>query len=362
MVTPEEKAAFIESYRQYYGKSPTAKQLQEFDKSGGKISQMSKQKSKVIETVKKGNIYLPVPVSPASTQKESTFGKSSESRALIPVEGMHTPKKPSFFGRQKSRISSWGGRRKEGAGDKWNKFKGKSNVAWKHKGQAVNYGIGAVHKGAETTARFGYALPSPFQIWTLAWQKMSNALKLVTILAFALAILFIPWGVFYYVGWAVAAAFMFLVSLIFWVFTSLFNGIAYVLVTIINAATSIVMGVIVWLVQAVFNALGLGVWTNGQTLMQTSLLEYSQIANIPSLYTIVTPSWQPWMNDPLIGHLFKMAGISFDFSWLFTPFKNFYSALPPEQAVVLGLTIIAVPIIFLVYVYYKNRHHINPSY
>jgi len=222
---------------------------------------------------------------------------------------------------------------------------------------------GMVRKSAAAAENLGYALPGPFQVFTLAWQKTSRAVKTLSILVFAFILLFIPWGVFYYTGWAVGAAFMFLISLIYWVFISLFTGIAYVLVSFINGIATILLGSVVFMVESILGALGVfkggEQWTNGRYLMDNALIKHSQIANIPSLYTIVTPRWQPWMNDTIIGHLLKLFRVKADLSLISKPFREFYLSLSPEHAVVLGLVLILIPILFLIMVYYKNRHYLT---
>ena len=75
---------------------------------------------------------------------------------------------------------------------------------------------------------------SPLQIFALGWQEMGNKMKFLVGLVFALVILFVPIGVFFYAGWAVAVGFMFLISLIYWIFVNIFNGVAYVIISLIN--------------------------------------------------------------------------------------------------------------------------------
>ena len=228
-------------------------------------------------------------------------------------------------------------------------------------------------RGSRKIESFGYALPGPFAVFTLAWKKMTKALKLLTVIVFALVIFFVPWGVFYYSGWAVAAAFMFLLSVIYWVFISLFNGIASVLVTLINGLVRMMMSAVIWAVEAITKFFvirgtppkivnGVQVppeyWVDGHALLENSMIQYDQIANVPSLMIVVTPGWKDWMNTTIIGKIIEWFGWNYDLSWLTSPFKEVYEGLPAEQALVLGLLIILVPIVFLVWVYYRNRHHL----
>jgi hypothetical protein len=261
---------------------------------------------------------------------------------------------------RKTRIA-WLSERKKSFSLFGKKAKRKGKKLWMKKGAAARSAfrgsVAAAQGIGKAGERWGYALPSPFQIWTLAWQKTGKALKTLAILVFALVLLFIPWGVFYYTAWGVASAFMFLISLIYWVFVNLFNGIAYGLVAIINGIASIFLGLIVAVVEAIFGVLGLGQWANGRYLLSNSLISYDQIANVPSLYHIVTPAWQPWMNDTIIGHVLHLLGIPLNFSMFSDQFRAFYLGLSPDQAVILGLIIIMIPIVYLAVVYYRNRYH-----
>ncbi len=264
---------------------------------------------------------------------------------------------------RKKKTIQWFGGKKKKLIQKGAAAKRKSKSIWRHKGAAVHgtirSGEAAAKSLSEAGERWGYALPAPFKVFTLAWQKTSKALKTLTIIAFALALLFVPWGVFYYVGWSVGAAFMFLISLIYWAVISLFNAIAFVIVSFINGIATILMGSIVAMVDAVLGALGLGIWENGRYFLDNALIKYSQIANVPSLYHIVEPTWQSFMNDTIIGHILGWFKIEMNLSWMVAPFREFYAGVLPEQAVILGLVIISVPLVFLGYVYYKNRHHLS---
>jgi len=253
------------------------------------------------------------------------------------------------------------------------KIKRAPGIAWRNKEKGYRYSLAGARKASRAAGEFGYALPGPFQVFTLAWKKTTMALKILTILALALAIFFVPWGVFYYTGWAVAAAFMFLVSAIYWVFISLFNGVASVMVTAINGLVRAMMFAVIWGVEAMTKFFvidgtpmktvnGVQVppeyWTDGHALLENALIHYDQIANVPSLMVVVAPGWKSWMNETIIGKIIGWFGWDVNLSWLVSPFREVYSNLPAEQALVLGLLIIAIPIALLVVVYWRNRHHL----
>jgi hypothetical protein len=186
-------------------------------------------------------------------------------------------------------------------------------------------------------------------------------------------ILFVPWGVFYYTGWAVGAAFMFLISLIYWAFASFFNAIAYVLVTAINAVASIVMGVIIWIVEFFMSIFmkpnyvnpAKGTyeyyWVAGHNLFDNALLRYSDVATVPTLMVPITPEWQPWMNQILIVKLFQLVPGLQAIADMFTAVGNamgkaFESIIlhsPPWIVILIGLLPVILVIAIGIYVYKK---------
>jgi hypothetical protein len=314
--------------------------------------------------------------------------------------------------------------------NRWKKagdWRGK-HISWQSKigkrltrDSQLKYAKGAVDTTKRTITRFGSATADigeaisesaehsigPIQVFQLAWQRMSITLKWLIIIVFLVVILFVPWGIFYYSGWAVAAAFMFLISLIYWVFISFFNGIAYVLVSLINGITRVVMGVIIFVVEYILdfftsngtkfvpnptwaarfkgdpwtydafkdaasrsttNAYCVAVyshyWYEGHILLEGSLIRYDQIANIPSLMFISPPEWQPWMYNIIIVKLFEhIPGLAAMVkAWdihigrgMSDAMGNFVATAEPWLVVLVGsLPFIAIIGIFL-YVWYKNK-------
>jgi ABC-type multidrug transport system fused ATPase/permease subunit len=205
---------------------------------------------------------------------------------------------------------------------------------------------------------------------------MSVTLKWLIILVFLVVILFVPWGVFYYTGWAVGAAFMFLISLIYWVFASFFNAIAYVLVTAINAVASIIMGVIIWIVEFFmslfmkpnyFNPKSQAYefyWQPGHALFDNSLLKYSDIATVPILMVPIKPDWQPWMNQILIVKFFELVpgaqAIANAFGTIGDAmgkaFQDIIIHSPPWVVILIGLLPVILVISIVVWIYLKYRY------
>lgn len=315
-----------------------------------------KKKAKPTKIGKGGALVLAKKGKIVEMQKE-------ESRALwLPQKDIShepKPKKASWWKRRFNKKTRE--RQREGKIRFWKESKTISKRTAKG---GIGIAKGAAHAisgTGEAAGRFGHRLPGPLSVFTLAWQKMTKALKTLIVGVFALALLFVPYGVFYYTGWAIGAAFMFLVSVIFWVFVSLFNSIAYAIVAIINGVTTIFMSAVIFLVESILGMLpgDAMLWDNGRELMNNALIKYGQVANIPSLYHIVEPDWQSWMNNTIIGQVIGWFGFKWDLSWLVAPFHDLYTGLDAGQAVVLGCIIIGIPIIFLAVVYYKNRHHLR---
>jgi hypothetical protein len=305
-----------------------------------------------------------------------------------------TAKKNGRISRVGTGIKRWGSNRKNntiayaktagGGAKKYGVQAGRGaykygGIAWRNKGQYARRGTELTSNASEAAANFGYALPGPFKVFTLAWRKMTTTLKALTILVFALAILFVPWGVFYYTGWAVGAAFMFLVSLLYWVTISAFNGIANVLVAVINAITRILMSAIIAFVEwvtgfftgtamksvtieiggiKITRSVSANYWTQGHEILENSLISYDQIASVPSLMTVVTPEWQGYFNDTIAGHILDMFGVQASLAFLSDPVREFYTSLEPMYAMAIGCCIVAIPVILLAIIYYRNSHNL----
>jgi len=314
--------------------------------------------SKIIETEKRGGTFYPV-------ERKENF-----------IE--HKPKKRSFWDKDVER----GDVRKAG---RWAWGKGKTAKGYGYRGakSTANFSGRNLYRTRNTLGRLGYAasgfnVASPLAIFSMAWNKTSTAVKTTIMLVFAFALLFLPWGVFYYTGWAVGAAFMFLISLIYWALISFFNGIAFVIVGIINGIVTVILSMLIWIIEMILGLFSGGMktvtnpdpygtastirvpgnyWYEGHALMHNSMIRYDQIANIPSLMIISEPGWKGWMNDTLIGHVMGLLGIEIDFSWISEPFRQLYSTMSTGALVAVSLIVVAIPIVFLVYVYMKNRHY-----
>jgi len=227
--------------------------------------------------------------------------------------------------------------------------------------KATEASVTATAKMTEATERLAYAAPSPVQVFAMAFQKMGRTMKLVLSIIFSVIILFVPWGIFYYAGWALGAAIMFLLSAIYWVFINVFNGIAYIAVSIINAFVSIIIRLIKAAVEAIFTIFGGGTWTAGDYLLNKALIKYSEIAQAPKLMKPIPPKWEPWMAQSVLTKLLEITGLKEMTKWFATYYEitgkmvaqSLYN-MPPSYLVLIFVFIPAVLVIAII-VYLRRR-------
>ena len=92
--------------------------------------------------------------------------------------------------------------------------------------------------------------------WQTAFYKLSQRMKWILLGLFAICILFLPMGLFYVVGWAMAVALASLVQFIVWVFMSFWFLLAQAIVSILGAIGQAFLGIINALGGALTNATG----------------------------------------------------------------------------------------------------------
>lgn len=277
-------------------------------------------------------------------------------------------------------------------------------------------GLGNLGEGISQSAATSI---SPIQIFQMAWTRLSATLKVLVIFIIFAAILFIPWGLFYYTGWAIAATFMFLISLIYWLMISMLNGIAFIAVTIVNGVITIIMRMVIFIVEAILQflvrhhmkvvpvptwaagiegdpyanpdyqadaaelqtaitqgtahwdnpvvfdyaqAIPSNYWYQGHLLLESSLIAYDQIANVPSLMFAQAPEWKDWMYETVIVKFINILGLdtignSFK-DWMAVgisnSFESFINFAPPWIVVLVGL-LPAIIIGIIIYLIYKKN-------
>ncbi|RLG13811.1 MAG: hypothetical protein DRN66_03460, partial [Candidatus Nanohalarchaeota archaeon] len=233
----------------------------------------------------------------------------------------------------------------------------------KYAGYAGAEGVEAVGEGAlATTEAVGSILkkgPAPIQTFMYAWSRINKNIRFLIFILTLVAILFIPMGIFRFVGWAVAAAGMFLISLIYWVFVNFFNSIAYIFVTIINGVARIFMQLIIWVVNGITSIIGAPAWVAGQKLANNVLITYKEIATVPKLMTPVAPKWTG--NQTLIEWIVRdIAGIkSFNLGFIWKPLGDrmatWCATAPWYQLAIVGLMPIVILIVGIVALYWKAK-------
>jgi len=332
------------------------------------------QEKNIIETEKRGGVYEP-------------------------VKGEIAPKEDE--------IKIWGStrleRKQENKPSFWSRFKRKGYKAKTKAYRGTKWGHGFAKRNVERSISAGQTFPvirNPLQIFSLAWNRLSATIKWLIVLVMFLAILFVPWGIFYYTGWAVAAAVMFLISLIYWIFINIFNGIAYVLISFINAIVSVIMGVVIRIVETLmgilvaegpdfldhsyFNTARCGesgttsyqgqcgvweyYWRNGHELLDNSMISYDMIAEVPALMVVSAPAWQDWMFTPLIVKAFEhIPGLAVlvdayqeHIGWgISNAFKTFVETAEPWQVVLVGMAPVIAIVTILVAIYFKFRKDVR---
>ena len=97
------------------------------------------------------------------------------------------------------------------------------------------------------------ATSSPF---AAAWFGISRKTKIILGALIAIAVLFLPVGLFYVAGWALAAGLAFLVALVIWVFMEMWNMLTQGIVAFINMIAQGVIGVINYVGSTITGYLG----------------------------------------------------------------------------------------------------------
>jgi len=306
------------------------------------------------------------------------------------------------------------------ARDKWLGYAKGTNKWFTRNTSRTLMGIGNLGEGISQSAATSI---SPIQIFQMAWTRLSATLKVLVIFIIFAAVLFIPWGLFYYTGWAIAAAFMFLISLIYWLMISMLNGIAFIAISIVNGVITIIMRMVIFIVEAILQflvrhhmkvvpvptwaagiegdpyanpeyqadaaelqtaitdgtahwdnpivfdyaqAIPSNYWYQGHLLLESSLIAYDQIANIPSLMFAQAPEWQDWMYETVIVKFINILGLdtignSFK-DWMAVgisnSFESFINFAPPWIVVLVGLLPAIIIGIIIYLVYKKNKMEI----
>jgi len=203
------------------------------------------------------------------------------------------------------------------------------------------------------------AAASPF--WR-AWYWISHNTFLFLGILIAVAILFIPVGLFYVVGWALAVGMASLVMFIIWVFMEFWWFIAQGLVAVINLIGQAIVNVINWIGGGIAGALGMEFTPFEHTLVQNmGIAERDPITGERRILGITWGEWnlvppdfmkldefmpREFDTDVIITKLWP--AISGFFEWYTKPIADRYTEWISEaEWWVVGATI-GIPIVLII--------------
>ena len=172
-------------------------------------------------------------------------------------EELKEAKEYQYLSDEEKRLAAGGGR----IGRWWTKRKGKVMYrdpavrARKLAKQEEKKGVyeARLRRAQLTSEQRMRAATSPF--WR-AWYWISHNTMVIVGIALVLALLFIPVGLFYVLGWAMAVGIVSLVMFIVWVFLEFWWLIAQAIVSVINILGQIIIGFVNWVGGAIAGAMG----------------------------------------------------------------------------------------------------------
>jgi hypothetical protein len=222
--------------------------------------------------------------------------------------------------------------------------------------------------------------------WYSGWYRFSKYTKWIAAAALLVAILFLPMGLFYVLGWALAVGVIALFQFIIWVFMEFWFLVAQVLVSIVGLVGQAFVMMINWVGQTLGGALGqtykpfdfqlvqnmlmfsqdsAGVYHVFQytdTGGQKEILTWGALNLTPPAFLKLESFRPPWFDPSTIfGHI--VPPVQAFFNWLYGPIAVRYSAWIADPAtpwywpgVLIGVpVIIAIIVIFLIYRFMKRR-------
>lgn len=178
------------------------------------------------------------------------------------------------------------------------------------------------------------AATSPFYA---AWHRFSLITKWVIVLGIAAAVLFLPVGMFYVLGWALAVGIVALIQFIVWVFMEIWLLLAQSVVTIVSLVGQAFTFVINWIGRS-FAGLTGGEYAESSFLNVQDMLMFNRLEDgsfVVSTYTDETGARQllTWgqlnLTPPSFLSLDEFRPETFDTSsiiaYIFPPIKNFFT-------------------------------------
>jgi hypothetical protein len=221
------------------------------------------------------------------------------------------------------------------------------------------------------------------KFWT-GWAQMKQTTKWAIIVVCAVALLFIPMGLFYVVGWAMAVALVTLIQFIVWVFISVWFLLAQGAVSVIGGLGQIFIGGINAISQAITGWMGQPYqpfnwqWIQNMPMFKQDasgnwiLLTYTDAYGRRQTLTwgmanLVPPSFlkldlfmpKTFDTSPIIAHI--VPALKTWFEWFYGPMANMYTNwIQTQEWYIVGLTagapiVVSLIIIGIVYWYYREK-------
>jgi hypothetical protein len=223
--------------------------------------------------------------------------------------------------------------------------------------------------------------------WYSAWFRFSKYTKWIAAAALLVAILFLPMGLFYVLGWALAVGVIALFQFIIWVFMEFWFLVAQALVSVVGLVGQIFVMAINWVGKTSADLLGQTYKPFDYQLVQNMLMFERDSAGVyhvfyynnavtgkseiltwgalnltpPSFLSLelFKPTW--FDTSTIFGHIVPPAAAFFN--WLYGPIALRYTAWMSDSAtewywpgIIIGVPVILIIVaIFLIYRFFKRR-------
>jgi hypothetical protein len=197
--------------------------------------------------------------------------------------------------------------------------------------------------------------------WRLYYWGTHNV-KVLLGIVLAIAVLFIPIGMFYVAGWALAVGAVTLIMFIVWVFMEFWWFIAQGIVSVINVVSQLFVGLTNWIGMTLLGRMGMS-----YTPMKYTLVENMRLAEIDPItgqrrilgmtwgqWNLVPPSFmkldsfmpKTFDTDPIIAKLLPAAKDLFN--WFWGPIADRYTAWIETAPWYYCGAIIGVPLLLII--------------
>ena len=223
--------------------------------------------------------------------------------------------------------------------------------------------------------------------WYSAWYRFSKYTKWIAMFALLAAILFLPMGLFYVLGWALAVGVIALFQFIIWVFMEFWFLVAQAMVAVVGLVGQAFVMAINWVGKTLGSTLGQTYKPFDYQLVQNMLMFERDSAGVYHVYyynnavtgkseiltwgalnltppkflslELFKPTW--FDTQTIFGHL--VPPVSAFFNWLYGPIATRYTGWISDPntpwywpGIIIGVpVIIIIIVIFLIYRFMKRR-------